>query len=150
MKNYAAFVVFAAALTLGTNSFAGKPAEVNEKVIRSFNQTFPFAEDVKWQEFTDRYTVNFAEGSIKTIVNYDKDGNFLGATRYYGSEILPLNILCKIKKKYPGKKIFGVTEISTAESIDYYIKLEDDVNWVTVKSDASGSFETVEKYKKQR
>jgi hypothetical protein len=150
MKNYALLFVFAAALIFSTNLMAGKNLAINQKVIQSFNQTFPFAENVKWQEFTDRYSVHFKTGSVMTIANYDKDGNFLGATRYYGTENLPLNILCKIKKKYADKKIFGVTEISTEEIVDYYIKLEDDANWVTVKSDASGSFEIVEKYKKQQ
>jgi hypothetical protein len=149
MKNYSALLIFAIALTVGTKSFAGSGKEVNEKVIKSFKQTFPFAEKTDWQEFSDRYVVHFEEASILTVVDYDKEGNFLNSKRYYKEDNLPVNILCRIRKKYADKKIFMVTEVATESSIDYYIKMEDNQSWITVKSDASGGMEVVEKYKKQ-
>lgn len=149
MKSYFPLLVIAVALTLGTKSFARNNMEVNEKVIRSFKQTFPFAEKVGWQEFSDRYIVHFQEGEIRTVVAYDKEGNFLSSQRYYKEENLPVNILCKIKKKYADKKIFGVTEIVSENSIEYYVKMEDDFNLITIKSDPSGGLEVVEKFKKQ-
>ena len=122
--------------------------EVNEKVLKSFKETFPKAEQVNWQEYSDNYVVNFMELGIRERITYDKDGNFVSATRYYLEENLPTNILFKVKKKYPGQKVFGVTEVETDTSVDYYIKLEDSSNWTTVKSDVSGVMEVVEKYKK--
>ena len=122
--------------------------EVNEKVLKSFKETFPKAEQVNWQEYSDNYVVNFMELGIRERITYDKDGNFISATRYYLEENLPTNILFKVKKKYPGQKVFGVTEVETDTSVDYYIKLEDSSNWTTVKSDVSGVMEVVEKYKK--
>ena len=122
--------------------------EVNEKVLKSFKETFPKAEQVNWQEYSDNYVVNFMELGIRERITYDKDGNFVSATRYYLEENLPPNILFKVKKKYPGQKVFGVTEVETDTSVDYYIKLEDSSNWTTVKSDVSGVMEVVEKYKK--
>ncbi|HLK31011.1 MAG TPA: hypothetical protein VKT28_20705 [Puia sp.] len=123
--------------------------EVNEKVIQAFKKTFPSAEKVNWQEFSDRYMVHFQESNIQVVVDYDKDGNYLRSKRYYQEDNLPINILYKIRKKYADKKIFGVTEVSTDTSIDYYVKLEDEKNWMTIKSDASGSLEVFEKYQKQ-
>jgi hypothetical protein len=149
MKNYVILLFIAAALVTGIKSDAGNRSGINEKLVLSFNKTFPQAENVVWQEFSDRYMVHFEEENIRAIVNYDKDGNFLNSTRYYKAENLPLHILYKIIKKYPGKKIFGVTEITNEDSIDYFIKMEDDTNWITVKSDVTGSFQLVEKYKKQ-
>ncbi|MFI5154259.1 MAG: hypothetical protein ACHQET_13045 [Chitinophagales bacterium] len=122
--------------------------EVNEKVLKSFKETFPKAEQVNWQEYSDNYVVNFMELGIRERITYDKDGNFVSATRYYLEENLPTNILFKVKKKFPGQKVFGVTELETDISVDYYIKLVDDSNWTTVKSDVSGVMEVVEKYKK--
>jgi hypothetical protein len=122
--------------------------EVNEKVLKSFKETFPKAEQVNWQEYSDNYVVNFMELGIRERITYDKDGNFVSATRYYLEENLPTNILFKVKKKFPGQKVFGVTELETDTSVDYYIKLVDDSNWTTVKSDVSGVMEVVEKYKK--
>jgi len=136
-------------LALVVVSLAGYAnVNVNEKVLRSFNETFPSAEQVKWQEFSDNYIVNFVELGVRNRINYDKDGNVISATRYYGQENLPVNLLVKTRKKFPSAKIFGVTEVETEASVDYYIKLEDSMNWITVKSDAIGNMEVVEKYKK--
>jgi hypothetical protein len=139
-------VVFLCLLVLSLATYAN--ANVNEKVLRSFNETFPAAEQVKWQEFSDNYIVNFVEMGVRNRINYDKDGNVISATRYYGQENLPVNLLIKIRKKYPTSKVFGVTEVESDASVDYYIKLEDDANWTTVKSDGVGNMEVVEKYKK--
>ena len=125
-----------------------KAAEVNEKVLKSFNEAFPKAEQVNWQEFTDNYVVNFLSVGIRERITYDKDGNFVSATRYFYEEHLPANILCKLRKKFPSQKVFGVTEVTTDASVEYYIKLEDDKNWTTIKTDNSGIMEVVEKYKK--
>ncbi|HTQ26647.1 MAG TPA: hypothetical protein VMI35_00895, partial [Puia sp.] len=129
-------------LALVVVSLAGYAnVNVNEKVLRSFNETFPSAEQVKWQEFSDNYIVNFVELGVRNRINYDKDGNVISATRYYGQENLPVNLLVKTRKKFPSAKIFGVTEVETEASVDYYIKLEDSMNWITVKSDAIGNME---------
>ena len=133
-------------LTLCMGTFAS--ATVNEKVLKTFKETFPAAEEVKWQEFTDNYIVNFVEQGIRDRITYDKDGNVINATRYYGQENLPVNILCKLKKKYPNAKVFGVTEVENEAGIEYYIKLEGTTDWTTVKSDIVGNTEIVEHYKK--
>jgi len=147
MKKFMITSITTLALSLGVFAFA-HAAEVNEKVLKSFRETFPKAEKVNWQEFTDNYVVNFTSIGIRERITYDKDGNFVSATRYYTEDHLPANIVCKLKKKYPGQKVFGVTEMTSETNSEYYIKLEDDTNWTTVKSDISGSMEVVEKYKK--
>jgi len=48
----------------------------------------------------------------------------------------------------PTKKVFGVTEMTTDSAVEYYIKLEDATNWITVKSNVDGNLSVVEKYKK--
>lgn len=133
-------------LALSSIAFA-KPT-VDEKLLKSFKETFPKAEQVKWEEFTDNYIVNFVVMGIRERISYDKDGNFINATRYYTEENLPLNIFCKIKKKYPNQKVFGVTEVETESSVEYYVKLEDGANWTTVKSDSGGNLQVIEKYKR--
>src|SRR5215470_13730574 len=101
-------------LAMSVLAFA-KPT-VDEKLLKSFKETFPKAEQVKWEEFTDNYIVNFVVMGIRERISYDKDGNFINATRYYTEENLPLNVYCKIKKKYPNQKVFGVTEVETEAS----------------------------------
>jgi hypothetical protein len=147
MKKY---LVILFSVILCSLALAGYSKDVNEKVLKSFKEAFPAAENVRWQAYAEKYIAQFRQNGIRTIVNYDLEGNFLGATRYYTEENLPVNVICKLKKKYPTKNIFGVTEVSTAESIQYYIKLEDESTWTTVQSDADGNSAVIEKYKKQK
>ena len=135
-------------LTLTAGAFATDGFTINEKILKSFKQTFPDAEQVKWLEQADRYTVNFRENGILTKIDYDKDGNFISSLRYYTEKNLPINILCRLQKKYADKKVFGVTEMTSDATVEYYIKLEDDQNWITVKSNADGNMQVVEKYRK--
>ena len=70
------------------------------------------------------------------------------STRYYKEQHLPTNILFKLKSKYTDKSIFGVTEFTTSDEVNYYIKLEDSKNWITVKVNGNGQMELIEKYKR--
>ncbi|MDO6434328.1 hypothetical protein Q4E93_27200 [Flavitalea sp. BT771] len=135
-------------MTLTAGAFATDGFTISEKILNSFKKTFPDAQQVKWLEQADRYTVNFSENGVLTKIDYDKDGNFISSLRYYKEKNLPINILCRLQKKYADKKVFGVTEMTTDAAVEYYIKLEDDENWITVKSNADGNMQVVEKYKK--
>ena len=134
------------AFTAGT--FAAPNFTISEKMLQTFKKTFPDAQQVVWSEQGDKYTVNFRQDEILTKVEYDKDGNFLNSLRYYGEKNLPVTILCRLQKRYGDKKVFGVTEMATESSVEYYIKLEDAENWITVRSNIDGNMQVVEKYKK--
>lgn len=123
--------------------------EVNEKVLKSFTETFAAAEDVRWEEYKTYYTVSFVHVGIRSKVNYGKDGFVLGAIRYYAPHMLPLNIYNSIKKEYSNKELFGVTEVTSGTDVAYFIKMSDNKNWITVKIDAFGSRSIHEKYKKR-
>ncbi len=130
---------------IAAKSFAMMP---NDKVLKSFETIFNNARNVKWYDHADYYEVSFVRAGIKTNVKFDTGGNFLRSTRYYTEQQLPANILCKIKSKYKDKRIFGVTELTTSDEINYHIKLEDDKNWITINIDGNGQIELLEKYKK--
>jgi hypothetical protein len=134
--------------TTGDNPGATPASTISDKLLQAFKQTFPDAIQVKWVEEPTRYTVSFKQNEILTKVEYDKDGNFVSSLRYYSEKNLPVTVLCQLQKKYAGKTIFGVTELATDASTEYYIKMVDDRNWMTVRSDADGNMQLVEKYKK--
>ncbi|MBS1660256.1 MAG: PepSY-like domain-containing protein [Bacteroidetes bacterium] len=134
---------------LSAGAFAATPNfSISDKLLQAFKQTFPDAQQVKWAEQEDKYMVNFKQGEILTKIEYDKEGNFLSSLRYYTEKNLPVSILCRLQKKYGDKKVFGVTEMTTDASVEYYIKLEDENNFITVRSNADGNMQVVEKYKK--
>jgi hypothetical protein len=132
----------------GTGVFADDNFTISDKLLRVFQQTFPDAKQVKWVEEPNGYQVSFRQNDILTKVVYDKDAHFVNTLRYYSEKNLPVTIICQLQKKYAGETIWGVTEVSTESSTEYYVKLVDDRNWYTVRSDADGNMQTVEKYKK--
>lgn len=117
-------------------------------MLTAFKQTFPDAQQVRWAEQEDKYIVNFRQGEILTKIEYDKEGEFVSSLRYYKEKNLPVSILCRLQKKYSDKKIFGVTEMTTEGSVEYYVKVEDAGNWYTIHSNSDGNMQIVEKYKK--
>ena len=135
-------------LIAGLSAQASTPPEVNEKVLKAFRETFTNAEEVKWQEYDTHYLANFWQKEINIRVKYDHEGNVLSTIRYYFEKDLPPHILGKLKKKFAGKTVYGVTELATDTEIIYSIKLHDDDTWYTVQSDAVGRFELKEKFKK--
>ncbi len=141
-------LLFTAATLVSLLSFATPPADVNAKVLKAFNESFTHAQNVVWNEGKGYYDVSFRQNDIQTRVRYDSKGNFIQSIRYYNEQQLPLNVLARLKKQYNGKKVFGVTEMTTTSEIIYRIVLEDEKNWLIVHADAAGSIEEIEKYKK--
>ena len=76
------------------------------------------------------------------------EGNFLSSLRYYKEDMLPLSILHQLKKKYSKRSVFGVTELIVGTDVAYFIKLEDEKTWLTVKADQQGNLSVYEKLKK--
>lgn len=137
-------VLFCSCL-LAAASFAFDP---NTKVMKAFSETFTTAQNVRWQEFADYYSVSFIYSGTQSKINYDKDANILGSIRYYEPIALPINIFTKLKKENPTKELFGVTEITVGDDMVFFVKMQDAKNWITLKVDASGNSQVYEKYKK--
>ncbi|MBD0284593.1 MAG: hypothetical protein M3342_18490 [Bacteroidota bacterium] len=141
-------LLFAAATLVSLLSFATPPADINDKVLKAFKESFTHAQNVVWNEGNGYYDVSFKQNDIQTRVRYDKKGNFIESLRYYGEQQLPLNVLAKLKKQYAAKKVFGVTEMTTNSEVIYRIILEDAKTWLIIHADATGSIEEMEKYNK--
>jgi hypothetical protein len=144
MKKYLFVIYF---LIIGFSSMASVTT-INEKLIQSFNESYPHAVRVNWLEYPETYAVNFEEAGVKSTIRYNKDGSFLSAIRYYAEEKLPYYLIASLKEKFPGKKIYCVTELSNPYEISYYIKLEDATTWRTIKADSDGNFVVIEKFNK--
>lgn len=138
-------IVLCCSCLIAAASFASDP---NTKVLKAFSETFAAAQNVKWQEFSDYYSVSFLYSGIQSKIKYDMEGNILGSIRYYDPSYLPLNILTKLKKENPSKELFGVTELSVDDDMVYFVKMYDAKHWITLKVDPSGNNQVVEKYKK--
>jgi hypothetical protein len=125
---------------------ASNGPEVKKDLQQSFQKDFPNAENIHWGENNDGYSVTFTVKSILTRITYDKKGRFTGSLRNYSEQILPFYLTNKLKKKYPGQEIYGVTEVTSPNDVTYFVKLESDKYWTTVRLEADGSSEMVEQY----
>jgi hypothetical protein len=148
------FIMFSA-LLLSFSLIANdpRPGEIDEKLIKTFSTSFPKAENVHWYEMPKAWVVNFVADGIRSRIVYLKDGKVTEFTRYYFESKLPFLIRSKVKNAYPNKNIFGVVEVSImtetgASRIEYFVKLEDEKTWLTVKSDNEGNLSVAEKYRK--
>jgi hypothetical protein len=72
----------------------------------------------------------------------------LKTIRYYKEKQLLPNIVSKLKQRFTGKEIGGITETSSDEEVSFVINLKDDKHWYIVKSDVYGNLQQVEKYKR--
>lgn len=123
---------------------------VNEKLIKAFQDAFPTAEKVYWNQEGDHYFVHFKDHEVTSLIEYDYDGNFLASERYYqDADLLPLQLSWELHKKYSGKTIYGITEINTETETVYFVKLQDAKEWITVKGASYGTLGVVERFNKQ-
>lgn len=149
------FLVLAGAILLSGIAIAfNSTGDVNEKVLQSFRSGFPHAESVTWEELPGSYIVNFTDDMVRTKIIYQKNGEIVSSTRYYDARMLPSYLKLVIKKEYPGKEIFGVTEVSAVTDEEnhletlYYIKLSDAKHWITICVESDGTITEKERYKK--
>lgn len=140
--------IYLAVLLAGLSASAATPPEVSEKVLKAFKETFNGAQDVVWKEYDNNCQANFKLSEVQVRAVYDRDGNLLETVRYYAEKNLPPNIVAKLKKRYAGKEIFGVTEISSENDIAYHITLKDDKHWYTVKADPYANLQQTDKFKR--
>jgi hypothetical protein len=142
-------IMTAGALLLLVAAFATRTPDVTEKVLNAFNRTFYAPQDIRWFSSEDGgFEVYFKCDNIRSKVWYDEEGNIKGTLRYYGEYQLPPMVLAKMQKKYSGKTVLGVTEISNETGLSYYIRMEDAKNLWLVKAEADGSADVVEKLRK--
>ena len=129
-------------------SFAHATVLVNEKVLKAFGHVFPEAQNPCWYETANYYEAYFDAGDVKCRARFDAGGKMIGTTRYYGEKKVSPFLKAKLAGNFPGKTIFGVTEVCNDDELTYYFVLEDGKTWTTVQSDSLGEMEVIEKFKK--
>lgn len=141
-------VLYIAIMLVSLSAAATTPPEISEKVIKAFNETFTEAKNVSWQELDNSCQADFKVSEMRVKATYDNEGNLLSTTKYYDEKSLPSNILAKLKSKYAGKQITGVTEVVTDSDIAYHIVMKDEKNWYWVESTPYGTLTLTQKLKR--
>lgn len=145
--------ILTAALSLGLNAMAAPvdtatdPA-VSPRVLKTFNEVFAGASDVQWNKTADYNEASFTMGTVNTRVMIDNSGKLVRTIRYYKGSQLPSNVLYKVTKKYEGKEVYGVTEVTSESGTTYNIVVRDDKNIYNVSADAAGNMSQAKKFKR--
>ena len=93
-------LLFVAALLTGFAAMATpSPAEISDKILKSFNETFIDATDVTWHEYEKYAQANFKQDDVQVKAQFSDDGTLLKTYRYYSEKQLLPNIVSKLKKK---------------------------------------------------
>ena len=128
--------------------YATEPTAVSEKALQAFHSSFKDAKQVVWEEHTNLYEVRFMHNDIKSRITYDNEGNILKTVRYYYEPQLPLLVRAKIKERFNGMKVFGVTEVASRDEITYHVVLEGEKTWTNIECDAFGNATVTKRFKK--
>lgn len=142
-------IIYLAFLLTGFVAVAAPaPSDINEKVLQAFKQTFTAAQNVTWHQYNDYTQANFEVEKMQVRAQYADDGRLLRTIRYYSEKELLPNIVAKLKKKYGGKQITGVTESSSEDEVSFVINIKDENHWYIVKTDVYGNIQHTDKYKR--
>ena len=142
-------IIYLAYLLTGFVATAtASPSEVNEKILKAFSETFTAAQNVTWQEYEDYSQANFSIDKVQVRAQFAEDGRLIRTLRYYSERELLPNIVARLKKKYTGKEIAGVTESSSDDEVSFVINVKDENNWYIVKSDVYGNLQQTDKFKR--
>ena len=120
-------------------------AAPSSKIIKSFNETFPNAANVKWNDEKSGYSVSFMQNGNFEKVLYNKTGEFVCSWKYSDGKELPTSLAMALQKKYSNNKIIGVTEFANDQNMMYEIKLSSNEKLYSVKAAADGKIISDEK-----
>ncbi len=129
-------LILAAAVMISTSMVYAEP---ESKMEKSFKETFPSATNVKWHQDKEGYLVSFTQGNMPVKIAYSNKGKFVQSLRYYSEKDLPTSVIIAVKNKYHDKKIFGVTECTTANDVTYHIALYDGTTLQNITATGNGS-----------
>ncbi|PSL49590.1 hypothetical protein CLV51_101924 [Chitinophaga niastensis] len=144
-------LLMSAALLLSANVLFASAYEtsVNNRIKNTFDESFAGAKEVKW--YTDdnkTFTAKFTMSNSKVTAFFNDDGTLLATSRYLQVDQLPLNVSSKLTKKYPGNSVYCVVEYTAGDNTVYFITLENENTWTTVKAERSGNMSTYSHLKK--
>lgn len=133
-------------MMVALSSFA-HTGEINENILRSFNNQFAGAQDVNWEEGKSISKVTFRLNGQVMFAYYREAGELVAVTRNIISGQLPITLLADLKKNYQDFWITDLFEISADDNTNYYITLQSADQMLVLKSSGMQGWQTFKKIK---
>ena len=147
-------IVFLCATAIfSTGIFAStvRVPDKSEKILKLFHHDFPEIVNPKIYPVGNAYMIYFKNENDNSScrIYYDSAGTVLETFKYYSGEELAPFIRAKIFADYHGKKITGVTEVTSSLEHYYHISLEDSHSLFMINVDATGNIQVEKKYNRE-
>ena len=122
----------------------------SEKILKLFHQDFPEVVNPTVFAVGKTYMIYFKNENDHSScrIFYDSDGAVLETYKYYSCAELAPFLRAKINAQYGGKKITGVTEVTSPVEHYYHIVLEDNQSLFMINVDATGNINLEKKFDK--
>ncbi len=129
-----------------TRAFPGY-SDTNNPAISTFNKIFKNVQGVSWL-FQSQYSfASFTIDQVYVKAWFDKDGRLTRTIRYYQEENLAPFIKSHISQKYGSWEIFGITELSSKNSLYYEIVLKKEGHIRVIAMDNKAGILSERKYR---
>jgi hypothetical protein len=129
---------------ISLSSFAND--EVSPSAVKSFNNSFKNATEVKWTVTDNYFKADFALNGQYVSAFYDTEGQMIALTRNISSLQLPIALQAELKLGYDAYWISDVFEVANETGTSYYITLETADTQLVLKSEG----DSWSNFKKQR
>ncbi len=140
------FILMLAVVFTTASSFAAN-ADVNAKVLQSFNEEFSTATDVQWTVGENFVKAQFVFNTQHVIAFYSMEGELMGVARYISSVTLPVALQNSLKQNYSGYWISDLFEVNRSSGTSYYVTLENADEKMMLQAESSADWDV---YKRSR
>jgi hypothetical protein len=140
------FISLSACLAaFGSPAFAATDPGPGQQVLESFKKEFINAEYVSWEKQEDFDKVTFMLAGSRAVAFYNNSGQLAGSIRDIFFNQLPLAVMTAVDRRFPEADVYDVREITNDEGTSYRLTVEEKGKKKTVRVDASGRINNVEK-----
>ena len=123
-------------------------SQVKSKAVRDFSRRIHSSGNQQWYRFEDGYLVKYEDNKgVNCRTDYDKLGNWISTTRYYGEEHLGTELRKIITSIYLDFTITAVQELIFPKHTLYIIHMHSDRQWQNLQV-ANGELTILEQRQK--
>lgn len=122
-----------------SSSAANFFTDKNDAAVKTFKLIFKGAKDAVWK-FDDKISfVSFYHNTMPVKAWFGRNGNLIRTIRYYKEDYLNPKLKFEVNERFKGWNIFGITEVSTSDSLEFSIVLKKDKKICVVTMDHTGN-----------
>lgn len=126
------------ALLIAPTSILSAQSDVPEAVQNTFDEMFPDATTVNWEQDEEEYLATFETSENNLEVSFLEDGTWKLTVTYIGEEELPTAAVDYIKKEFVVETYNSVTKRETPGDVKYFASFETEKQYVSLRFDEDG------------